>query len=167
MIKKLNENIWQFYFNKFGSCVYLIKRGSKKVLIDVSSGETRNELLDDLRELGTKPSDIDAVILTHLHWDHIDNLDLFNKAEIYNPEKLTENSKISELPEMKIISTPGHTPEAKCYLYDNVLFSGDTIFHFDNIGRVDLPGGSMQDMKKSLEKLKKINYEILAPGHLV
>lgn len=166
MIKKIKQDIWRLSFKNFGSCVYLIKSNGKNILIDVSSGETRNELIDDLRELGVKPFDVNAILLTHLHWDHIDNLDLFPQAKIYNPEKLTEDSVVEELPELKIISTPGHTPEGKSYLFRDVLFSGDTLFDNGYIGRYDLPGGSKEELKKSLNKLNKINYKILCPGHL-
>jgi glyoxylase-like metal-dependent hydrolase (beta-lactamase superfamily II) len=35
-----------------------------------------------LNRLGTRPEDIDFVILTHLHWDHASNIDLFPNARI-------------------------------------------------------------------------------------
>lgn len=166
MIKKLKENIWRMCFEKFGSCVYLIKHNKKNILIDVSSGETRNELLNDLREIGVKPRDINVIIITHLHWDHIDNLDLFPNAKIYNPEELNEQTTIKEIPELKIISTPGHSPESKSYLFKDILFSGDTLFNNGYIGRYDLPGSSKEELKKSLNKLNNLDYKTLAPGHL-
>lgn len=166
MIKKLKEDIWRLSFEKFGSCVYLIKNNKKNILIDVSSGEARNELINDLRELGVKPADVHVIILTHLHWDHIDNLDLFFNAKIYNPEKLNEKSEIKELPKLKIISTPGHSPEGKTFLFKDILFSGDTLFDNGYIGRYDLPGSSKEELKKSLNKINKLKYKILAPGHL-
>ena len=166
MIKKLKQNIWQLYFREFGSCVYLIKENNKKILIDTSSYAARDELLENLSEIEIDPKEIDLIILTHNHWDHIQNIELFKNAKIYSSENLDENTEIKEIPELKILSTPGHAEEAKCYLYKGILFSGDTIFDKGYIGRVDLPGSSMEKMKESLEKLQKIEYEILAPGHL-
>jgi len=56
-----------------------------------------------------------------------------------------------------------------CYLYEDVLFSGDTIFDKEHnyVGRTDLPESNPEAMQESLEKLKKLNYKILCPGHLV
>ncbi len=48
--------------------------------------------------------------------------------------------------------TPGHTVGGMCYLMNGCLFSGDMLF-FETVGRTDLPGGNMQDMKKSLDRM--------------
>jgi glyoxylase-like metal-dependent hydrolase (beta-lactamase superfamily II) len=71
---------------------------------------------------------------------------------------------------LEIIHTPGHAREAVC-LYEpksKSLFSGDTVFS-DGIGRTDFSGGSMVDMKKSLEKLMRLHHErgvdVIYPGH--
>lgn len=66
---------------------------------------------------------------------------------------------------IKIIETPGHTPGSVCYLLDDNLFSGDTLF-YRSIGRTDFPGGNMEQMKQSLAKLAKLSDEIkVFPGH--
>ncbi len=166
MINQIKENIYQLDFQNFGSCVYVLKINEKIILIDTSSKATREELLEDLKTLEIKQENVEVVILTHNHYDHIENLELFSDAKIYSPEKLNENSIIKEIPEMKIIETPGHAQESKCYLYKDILFSGDTIFHRGIIGRTDFPGGSEEQMINSLKKLKKINYKILCPGHI-
>ena len=74
-----------------------------------------------------------------------------------------------ELPikEIKVITTPGHTKDSVCFFYEDILFSGDTIFGQGYLGRTDFPESEPEKMQKSLEKLKKINYKILCPGHLV
>ena len=166
MINKIKENIYQLHFRNFGSCVYILKIKEKIILIDTSSKEAREELLEDLQTLEIKPENVDIIIITHNHYDHIQNLELFSNSKIYHAEKLNENSVIKEIPEMKIIETPGHTPESKSYLYQDILFSGDTLFHNGFIGRTDLPGGSEEKIMESLEKLKKIKYKILCPGHV-
>mgnify|MGYP005854649349 CR=1 FL=1 len=64
--------------------------------------------------------------------------------------------------------TPGHTPGSMCLAFPNRhwLFCGDTLFA-GSIGRTDLPGGSFQDILKSIEMIMKIfsDETILFPGH--
>lgn len=67
---------------------------------------------------------------------------------------------------IKVIHTPGHSPDGICLLVDNKLFTGDTLF-VGECGRTDVQGGSPQDMYRSLfEKLLKLddNTEVY-PGH--
>ena len=68
-----------------------------------------------------------------------------------------------------VIATPGHTPGSGCYyLEDNeILFSGDTLFHGSR-GRTDFPGGSESEIMKSIREklLKKLPDETaVLPGH--
>ncbi len=53
---------------------------------------------------------------------------------------------------VKAIETPGHTVGGMCYLINDCLFSGDMLF-FETVGRVDLPGGNITDMKESLDRI--------------
>lgn len=64
-----------------------------------------------------------------------------------------------------VLSTPGHTVGSVCYLVDDFMFSGDTLFA-GTIGRTDMPTASVLDMQKSLKKLAEISakYKIY-PGH--
>jgi glyoxylase-like metal-dependent hydrolase (beta-lactamase superfamily II) len=68
--------------------------------------------------------------------------------------------------EIKSIKTPGHTQDSLCFLYKDILFSGDTIFHNQGRGRTDLPGGDEEQIQKSIKKLKTLKYKILCPGHI-
>lgn len=52
----------------------------------------------------------------------------------------------------KVLHTPGHTRGSVCYLCDDVLFSGDTLFNL-SVGRTDLPTGSLDTELKSLQSL--------------
>ena len=67
---------------------------------------------------------------------------------------------------IKVIHTSGHSKGGVCYLIDNVLFSGDTLFQ-GSIGRCDLWGGSMSEIEKSIkEKLFTLDENIIVyPGH--
>ncbi len=169
MITKIKSNVWRFSFSSFGSYVYLIKLKDKNILIDTGSPENIVELENDLKKLNLSAEDINIVILTHNHWDHIGGITLFLNAEFYASKKdFGENLKdIHKLniPEFKIIDTPGHSKGGICILYNDILFSGDTLFNRGTIGRTDLPGSSEKEMKESLEKLSKIKYKILCPGH--
>ncbi|MCQ2416572.1 MAG: MBL fold metallo-hydrolase [Oscillospiraceae bacterium] len=60
--------------------------------------------------------------------------------------------RFSEELTLTVIHTPGHTPGSCCFRHEDILFSGDTLF-FEGVGRVDFPGGSVRDMRKSLAKL--------------
>ena len=53
---------------------------------------------------------------------------------------------------VKAFETPGHTAGGMCYLINDCLFSGDMLF-YETVGRVDLPGGNMYDMKQSLDRM--------------
>lgn len=78
-----------------------------------------------------------------------------------------EDNDVIELgnSEIYVISTPGHTSGSVCYMCDDNLFTGDTMF-FCSCGRTDFPTGSTVDMQKSLNKLASLNgdYKIFA-GH--
>ncbi len=66
---------------------------------------------------------------------------------------------------IKVLSTPGHTKGGVCYIADNALFSGDTLFCM-SCGRTDFPGGSGSEMIASLRKLRELkgDYNVY-PGH--
>lgn len=66
---------------------------------------------------------------------------------------------------IEVIETPGHTLGSVCYLYNNILFSGDTLFN-GSIGRTDFPESDHQKMLKSLKKLTQLDDEIFVlSGH--
>ncbi len=67
--------------------------------------------------------------------------------------------------ELTVLHTPGHTPGGVCYLSGKTLFSGDTLF-YGSYGRLDLPGGDVQEMIASLSRLMQLDGETVAyPGH--
>jgi hydroxyacylglutathione hydrolase len=68
--------------------------------------------------------------------------------------------------EVQLMHTPGHTPGSQCFLVENRVVSGDTLF-IDACGRVDFPGGNPEQMYYSLtQKLMALPDEmILFPGH--
>ena len=66
---------------------------------------------------------------------------------------------------VQAIATPGHTAGGMCYLIEDKLFTGDTLFE-DGYGRCDLPTGDFSLLKKSLLKIFALseNYAIYT-GH--
>jgi hydroxyacylglutathione hydrolase len=68
--------------------------------------------------------------------------------------------------ELQILHTPGHSPGSIClYWPDNkLLITGDVVF-YGSIGRTDFPGGSLSELKKSIDKLSRLDVECLVPGH--
>lgn len=67
---------------------------------------------------------------------------------------------------IEIIATPGHSAGSLCYLIEDNLFSGDTLF-FEEIGRCDLPTGNFKEIEHSIkEKLFKLEDKIkVFTGH--
>lgn len=66
---------------------------------------------------------------------------------------------------VKVIATPGHTKGGVCYLCDDKLFTGDTLF-FCSCGRTDFPGGSSSEILASLKKLSALDGNLTVyPGH--
>ena len=162
MISPITKNTYKLYFDTFGSNVYILKL-DKNILIDTSSKDNEQELLNDLKELNLSPKDIDIILLTHTHWDHNGNLNLFSNAKVYSKENISDLS----LPNLKVIKTPGHTKDSVCFLYKDILFSGDTMFNNGYVGRTDFQESEPDKMLVSLDNLKKIKYKILCPGHEV
>lgn len=64
-----------------------------------------------------------------------------------------------------VIATPGHTKGSVCYLYENAIFSGDTLFR-GTCGRCDFYGGDSRAMHDSLAKLALLEGDRpVYPGH--
>ena len=65
----------------------------------------------------------------------------------------------------KVLETPGHTCGSCCYLTEDAIFSGDTLF-FCSAGRTDFPTGNGADLMKSLRRLAQLpgDYTVY-PGH--
>jgi glyoxylase-like metal-dependent hydrolase (beta-lactamase superfamily II) len=66
---------------------------------------------------------------------------------------------------IKVISTSGHTKGSVCYIVEDSIFVGDTLFYC-SCGRTDFPGGSPDEMLNSLIRLKNLdgNYDVYT-GH--
>lgn len=66
---------------------------------------------------------------------------------------------------VKVMHTPGHSKGSCCFIVEDDIFSGDTVF-YQSAGRTDLHGGNTQELVESFRKLFALpgDYRI-HPGH--
>lgn len=68
---------------------------------------------------------------------------------------------------LRVLHTPGHSP-GSIALFDPVGKSavvGDTVFCDGAVGRWDLPGGDLAELRSSIKKLRELGLRNLYPGH--
>ncbi|MGH3959350.1 MBL fold metallo-hydrolase [Mycobacterium sp.] len=67
--------------------------------------------------------------------------------------------------DIELLHTPGHTPGSQCFLLDDRLVAGDTLF-LEGCGRTDFPGGDSDEMYRSLQQLARLSGDpTVFPGH--
>jgi len=149
--------------------------GENAVVIDCGAADVYQKVIN----LNLNPV---AVLLTHGHFDHVGGAGEFYSARVpvycgekekdfifsaenrglfggvYIPDfeisktfKDDEEFALAGI-KFKVLQTPGHTAGSVCYVAENVIFSGDTLFK-GNVGRTDLPMGSWVQLKESVKKL--------------
>jgi glyoxylase-like metal-dependent hydrolase (beta-lactamase superfamily II) len=69
--------------------------------------------------------------------------------------------------EFELLHAPGHSPDSICFYCrdEGLLICGDVVFE-QSTGRVDFPGGSAEELKRSIERLALLDVEYLLPGHM-
>lgn len=187
MITKISDKVWKHTGSDMSN-MYFLDVG-KKIVIDAGNRSDRQEVSQFLGKV-VDFADVEIVIFTHLHYDHIGNFDLFPNAEFYASEEeikafeksaydtvlseeIVEKFKIklkplpSKLEGLEIIKTPGHTSGSVCIWYpaERILFTGDTLFRKKATGRTDLPTSVPKKLNESILKLVEYNARVLAPGH--
>jgi len=185
MIKKIADGVWKC---SAGSNVYFLDF-DEKIVIDTGK-RSESHILKQFLGKVIDFDEVQKVVFTHFHHDHIGNFDLFKNAGLFasrdeidsfrkDPsgtvlrddiaEKFmaAELKPIENLPGLEAISTPGHTRGSICLWYpkERILFSGDTLFHNRHVGRTDLATSVPEKMQESLNLLTKYNFRILCPGH--
>jgi glyoxylase-like metal-dependent hydrolase (beta-lactamase superfamily II)/rhodanese-related sulfurtransferase len=148
--------IEQLYTNCLAEAAYYIESEGEAAIIDPLR-ETEPYL-----ELATKrKAKIKYVFETHFHADFVSgHIDLARKANatiVYGPLANTNYSVVNAVDgqefrigkiSLRVLHTPGHTPESSCYLLldengkEHAIFTGDTLFVGD-VGRPDLLDGIM------------------------
>ena len=105
---------------------------------------------------------VDAkVVINKAEADHLTPISGSNIVRADNGHTLTFGDVT-----ITLIHTPGHTPGSQCFLVQDRLVSGDTLF-IGSCGRVDLPGSNPEQMYDSLvNKLMKLDDKtVVLPGH--
>ena len=175
------------------NCCYLVDKATGKSAV-VDPGEKSDELIEQIEKDGGKLEYVMLTHGHYDHIGFAKQLaDRFN-AKIVTGEKenkflstptlnLSVNHNI-DLPafsadillndndsfmlgetEILYIQTPGHTSGGGCFIFDDTLISGDTLF-CESYGRTDLTTGSNSDMYNSILRLKNLSgdYRVI-PGH--
>ncbi len=118
------------------------------------------------------------VINTHWHKDHTEDNEklkagLGGKVIAHVVSKVDKDISVADgdvvevgVVRIKVIHTPGHSPDSICLLVNGKVLTGDTLF-VGECGRTDLPGGNSKDMYRSLfGQLLRLNDDVeVYPGH--
>ena len=118
------------------------------------------------------------IVNTHWHDDHTRGNDELAKklsVKIVQHEESTLQNDMTVkngdsikfgCSELVVYHTPGHSKDSICLVGDGKIFSGDTLF-VGNCGRIDLPGGSANELYHSLfDVLHSLDDNlVLYPGH--
>ena len=180
-----------FHTTALETNTYLALNGERAFVVD--PGADADKILAAAEAEGAK---IEWVLLTHAHFDHIggvaelqragaqvvlhrDDLGIVSsfkhlafyagvKVEKFLPDVTVSGGETLDVAGVKVmvIHTPGHTAGGVCYVADDIIFTGDTLFEL-SYGRTDFPTGSFKELKNSvLNKLFVLpgDYRLL-PGH--
>jgi glyoxylase-like metal-dependent hydrolase (beta-lactamase superfamily II) len=127
---------------------------------------------------------ITKALLTHTHFDHMDGIEELTKQIALEKIFVHKNEakalrkfkeKVIEIEDnavitigkvsIKALHTPGHLPGCVCFLGNNFVITGDTLF-VGAIGRCDFPESDHKAMYRSLQKLKELPDDtVVYPGH--
>jgi|APSaa5957512622_1039677.scaffolds.fasta_scaffold02677_6 hydroxyacylglutathione hydrolase len=192
-IEVMPEQITKDVYKIHGEGNVYVILNPEPFLIDASDNSDSKHILEEIKKV-IDPEKIKTVLLTHLHYDHCGNIDLFPNAQVYVPEvelenfkqtpddffiqgisqesrKMLENAKIlpSEINGLEVVKVPGHTRGSVTFLDKKrkLIFSGDTLFD-NGIGRTDFANSLPGVMDDSVQKIQNLIEELgltLCPGH--
>ncbi|MBU1149127.1 MBL fold metallo-hydrolase [Patescibacteria group bacterium] len=173
-----------------GSSVALIK-SDHNILVDSGYFTDTEEIIAKLKEENLTPSDIDIVVLTHVHTDHVANNYLFDKAKIYckfkgdseypgqyhdrltgkaNRTDILDGTKLAD--GVEFLETPGHTNDSISVVVETkegkVVIAGDAIAEEDLIDFANEPKSFIiYDLEKYNASRRKILAiaDYIVPGH--
>jgi len=193
---KIQENLHGFLWSSMSAnnCNTYLIDGPARVLIDPGHIHLFGHVEAGLAQLRLKIEDIDLVIVTHCHPDHLEAVKLFQKQgalfavhvkdwsllkemgrslgasldfDSFKPAFFLEEGNLAVKGlEFEVIHTPGHSPGSISLFWpeQKALFTGDVIFR-EGLGRTDLPGGDGGTLKESIQRLAELDVERLLPGH--
>lgn len=144
----------------FTSNVFLVE-GERTVLVDTGAN------FDVVSRLDTHVSDLDAVVLTHTHPDHVGNTRAVTEAYGIESWGFDDDQEVVDRliadggsvqlgdHEYLALHTPGHKDDHLCFYAADpgVLFAGDLIFQNGGFGRTDLEEGDRDALLASIERV--------------
>lgn len=161
----------------FENVVYIVRDPDTKEGYVIDAGWEPDKIADAVEDTKVK-----AILITHGHWDHHDQLDAL-KAKLGVPVAIGEldQGMLKSPPEqvlvdrqslpfgksvMTAIHTPGHTPGSTCFTVGNLLFSGDTLFP-GGVGNTKNETGHFYTIIRSVEYrlLALPDDTVIYPGH--
>ena len=148
------------------------------IVVDTSRGFMKAAIKTSLKQIGKVfPEDVDILVLTHTHEDHIENNDMFKKAKVYvhkdeecDIEGAIKIDKETEIAKgVRIVPTPGHSPGSMSVFVDSdrhYAIVGDAIPLKDNYTLNVIPRLNV-DPDAARESMKKIiaYADVIVPGH--
>ncbi|NPA62690.1 MAG: MBL fold metallo-hydrolase [Methanococci archaeon] len=170
---------------KSSSSITLIQTKNHNIIVDTSTKDKKDIIINELRKLKLDVKDIDVVINTHRHRGHIENNEMFKNAEIYassqesiinyngcelysNIDEVEDYTPIEKFQddEITILKTPGHTYGSISIIYDNYIIAGDTVPLKDTILKDIFPSKIVdyRATKGSLRRIKLLGKHIIT-GH--
>jgi len=163
-------------------------RGTEMIDVLVPEMAPEDNLETRLADLDVRPTDIDYVVNTHLHFDHAGNNDLFERATFFVQREHYDFARDNEMfpnqywnlpklkyelldgetelfPGLEVILTPGHAPAHQSVMVrlpdsGNMVVCGDAVYTQDNFD-YDSWGGQAdpETAAQSGAKLKRIADE--------
>lgn len=163
---------------KADSTSVLIRAPGRLIVVDPSTNYMRPAVKTSFKQIGVFPHDVDTVILTHAHSDHVENLDLYKKAKVLVHKggkmdipraTVIEDEELEICPGVRMVHTPGHCTEECSVFVDadrRYVIAGDTIPLEDNF-RKNVPPALNTDArlaKESMDRIRKF-ADVIVPGH--
>lgn len=159
------------------STIVLIQDEGKNILVDTGNPQDKEKIIYALKKRKLKPEDVNIVVITHFHPDHMGCNYLFEKArfivlgvsfwdDIF--DRAPENQILSK--DIKLISTPGHSEDSATLLVKTdkgvVACVGD-LFWFEGDEKIRLLEEDCFNKKLFYENRQKILKiaDFIIPGH--
>jgi len=144
--------------------------GERVVLVDAGDG------FDAVARIEAATGDLDAVVLTHTHPDHVGNVESVVEAfgvDVwgFDPHHVLVDHAIADGESVQLgddgfeaLHTPGHKDDHLCFYSRDagLLFAGDLVFANGGFGRTDLPEGDRETLVDSIARLLETVDETLS-----